>query len=324
MAEKRKPPQTNIVLGNGFDEMFQRNDKNIKANELSIDELHHFPDHPFKLYNEEKMGELAQSISDHGVLMPILVRPREQGGYEIIAGHNRVEASRLAGCETIPATIREMDDDTAIILMIDSNLKQRETILPSERAFAYKMKLEALKRQGARTDLTSPNNLAKFRSDDTIGKGAGISGETVRLYISLTNLVPDLLNMVDAGDFQVTSAFEIASIRPSEQQCLLEIMDVEIMKPSVQQCRMIKESSQKGELDYAALHKILKQERDKQPKYHLRSERINQYLPRPDMTPKEVEETIIAALDFYRHHQKLKEAQKAGPSKPPRSTGIAR
>ena len=187
---------------------------------LPLSELHDFPNHPFKVRDDEAMQETAESIRQYGVLVPAIVRPREDGGYEIIAGHRRRHGSELAGLSAMPCIVRQMDDDTATILMVDSNI-QRENILPSERAQAYKMKLEAIKRQGARHDLTSPQIAAKFRADDEVAKNTDVSGDTVRRYIRLTELTPELQQMVDEKKIGMTPAVEISYLKPEEQQMLL-------------------------------------------------------------------------------------------------------
>ena len=206
---------------------------------IPLTELHPFPNHPFKVRDDEAMKETTESVKEYGVLTPAIVRPREEGGYEIVAGHRRKRACELAGLTALPALVRNLDDDTATILMVDSNI-QRENILPSERAQAYKMKLETIKRRGARTDLTSPNNSAKLRSDDEIGAAMGMSGDTVRNYISLTQLVPELQQMVDDKKIAVTPAYQIAALKPEEQALLVETMESEQATPSVSQAQRMK------------------------------------------------------------------------------------
>lgn len=186
---------------------------------LPLADLYPFPDHPFQVRDDEEMRETIQSVKEYGVIVPAIVRPREEGGYEIVAGHRRKYACEQAGLDTMPVLIRNLDRDAATIIMVDSNL-QRENILPSERAKAYKMKLEAIKRQGARNDLTSPKISAKLRSDDEIGQQMGVSGDTVRNYISLTNLVPELMQMVDEKKIALSPAYQIAALKPEEQQML--------------------------------------------------------------------------------------------------------
>ena len=216
--------------------------------QIPLSELHPFPDHPFQVREDASMQETAESVKEYGVLVPALARPREDGGYELIAGHRRKHACELAGLATMPVIVRDIDRDTATIIMVDSNL-QRENILPSERAKAYKMKMEAIKRQGARTDLTSPKISAKFRSDDEVGQDAGVSGDTIRNYIALTQLVPELQQMVDEKKIALSPAYQIAALTPKEQGLLLETIDSEQATPSLSQAQRMKKLSQSGELN---------------------------------------------------------------------------
>lgn len=214
--------------------------------QIPLSELHPFPDHPFQVREDASMQETAESVKEYGVLVPALARPREDSGYELIAGHRRKHACELAGLATMPVIVRDIDRDAATIIMVDSNL-QRENILPSERAKAYKMKMEAIKRQGARTDLTSPKISAKFRSDDEVGQDAGVSGDTIRNYIALTQLVPELQQMVDEKKIALSPAYQIASLTPKEQGLLLETIDSEQATPSLSQAQRMKKLSQSGE-----------------------------------------------------------------------------
>ena len=216
--------------------------------QISLSELHPFPDHPFQVREDASMQETAESVKEYGVLVPALARPREDGGYELIAGHRRKHACELAGLATMPVIVRDIDRDAATIIMVDSNL-QRENILPSERAKAYKMKMEAIKRQGARTDLTSPKISAKFRSDDEVGQDAGVSGDTIRNYIALTQLVPELQQMVDEKKIALSPAYQIAALTPKEQGLLLETIDSEQATSSLSQAQRMKKLSQSGELN---------------------------------------------------------------------------
>jgi len=216
--------------------------------QIPLSELHPFPDHPFQVREDASMQETAESVKEYGVLVPALARPREDGGYELIAGHRRKHACELAGLATMPVIIRDIDRDAATIIMVDSNL-QRENILPSERAKAYKMKMEAIKRQGARTDLTSPKISAKFRSDDEVGQDAGVSGDTIRNYIALTQLVPELQQMVDEKKIALSPAYQLAALTPKEQGQLLETIDSEQTTPSLSQAQRMKKLSQSGELN---------------------------------------------------------------------------
>lgn len=223
---------------------------------LPLSELHDFPNHPFKVRDDEAMQETAESIRQYGVLVPAIVRPREDGGYEIIAGHRRRHGSELAGLSAMPCIVREMDDDTATILMVDSNI-QRENILPSERAQAYKMKLEAIKRQGARTDLTSPQVAAKLRTDDRVAADAGVSGDTVRRFIRLNNLVPDLQKKVDDGSLKFNPAVELSYLSPTEQNDFLDYIESQSCSPSLSQAQKLKAASKDGTLDHGKLLEIM-------------------------------------------------------------------
>ena len=224
--------------------------------QLPLSELHPFPNHPFKVRDDEAMRSMMESVSRYGVLTPAIVRPRSAGSYEIISGHRRKHASETAGLEVIPAIVRDMDDDAATILMVDSNI-QREDILPSEKAQAYKMKLEAVKRQGARTDLTSPQVAAKFRADDEVAREAGISGDTVRRYIRLTELLPKLQQKVDEREIAMTPAVELSYLKPEEQALIIEAMDSEQTVPTLTQAQQLKRNSQEGGLDRATVLSIL-------------------------------------------------------------------
>ena len=266
--------------------------------ELPLSELHDFPNHPFKVRDDEAMQETTESIKQYGVLVPAIVRPREDGGYEIIAGHRRKHGSELAGLKTIPCIVREMDDATATILMVDSNI-QRENILPSERAQAYKMKLEALKRQGVRNDLTSPQVAAKFRADDEVAKDAGISGDTVRRYIRLTELAPELQQMVDDKKIGMTPAVEISYLKPEEQKMLLTAIDSEQATPSLSQAQRMKKLSQDGKLnDDTMLGIMMEQKKPETYSVTISGDKLRKYFPR-SYTPQRMEETILKLLDGW-------------------------
>ena len=228
--------------------------------QIPLSELHPFPDHPFQVREDASMQETAESVKEYGVLVPALARPREDGGYELIAGHRRKHACELAGLATMPVIVRDIDRDAATIIMVDSNL-QRENILPSERAKAYKMKMEAIKRQGARTDLTSPKISAKFRSDDEVGQDAGVSGDTIRNYIALTQLVPELQQMVDEKKIALSPAYQLAALTPKEQGLLLETIDSEQATPSLSQAQRMKKLSQSGELNEDAMLSIMMEQK---------------------------------------------------------------
>ena len=265
---------------------------------IPLTELHPFPNHPFKVRDDEAMKETTESVKEYGVLTPAIVRPREKGGYEIVAGHRRKRACELAGLTALSVLVRNLDDDTATILMVDSNI-QRENILPSERAQAYKMKLEAIKRRGARTDLTSPNNSAKLRSDDEIGAAMGMSGDTVRNYISLTQLVPELQQMVDDKRIAVTPAYQIAALKPEEQALLVETIESEQATPSVSQAQRMKKLSQSGELNEDTMLSIMSAEKKPEvDKIVLTGDTLRKYFPR-SYTPRKMEETIIKLLEAW-------------------------
>ena len=265
---------------------------------IPLAELHPFPDHPFQVRDDDSMRETAESVKAYGVLVPALARPREEGGYELIAGHRRKHACELAGLTSMPVIVRNIDRDTATIIMVDSNL-QRENILPSERAKAYKMKMDAIKRQGARTDLTSPNISAKFRSDDEIGQEAGVSGDTIRNYISLTQLVPELQQMVDEKKIALTPAYQLAALTPKEQALLLETIDSEQATPSLSQAQRIKKLSQSGELNEDTMLSIM-MEQKKPEVWNLTipMDKIQKYFPR-SYTPQRMEEVIFKLLDAW-------------------------
>ena len=250
--------------------------------QIPLSELHPFPDHPFQVRED----------------VPALARPREDGGYELIAGHRRKHACELAGLATMPVIVRDIDRDAATIIMVDSNL-QRENILPSERAKAYKMKMEAIKRQGARTDLTSPKISAKFRSDDEVGQDAGVSGDTIRNYIALTQLVPELQQMVDEKKIALSPAYQLAALTPKEQGLLLETIDSEQTTPSLSQAQRMKKLSQSGELNEDTMLSIMmEQKKPEKNDITLSGEKLRKYFPR-SYTPFQIENTIFKLLDAW-------------------------
>ena len=273
-----------------------------QVQQIPIGELFPFKDHPFKVLDDESMQRTVESVEQYGVLSPLIARPRPEGGYEIISGHRRQHAAQLAGLETLPVIVRNMDDDAAVLLMVDSNL-QRENILPSERAFAYKMKLEALKNQGARSDLTSPQVAAKFRSDDAVAKDQGISGDTVRRYIRLTNLIPELLGMVDEKKISFNPAVELSYLDESQQREFLEAMDGTQNAPSVSQAQQLKKMAQCGEFTYEKAFDILGQEKkSEQDTVTIKNDILRKYFPR-SYTPRQMEEKIIQLLDAWQKKQ---------------------
>ena len=297
----------NLAL-KGLDDLFsteenRQEEQREQVQQIPIDELHPFTNHPFKVLDDEAMTRTVESIAQYGVLAPLIARPRPDGnGYEIISGHRRQYAAKLAGLDTLPVIVRQMSDDAAVILMVDSNL-QREHILPSERAFAYKMKLEALKNQGARSDLTSPQVAAKFRSDDVVAKDQGISGDTVRRYIRLTNLVPELLDMVDEKKISFNPAVELSYLNESQQRDFLEAMDGTQNAPSVSQAQQLKKMAQCGEFTYEKAFDILGQEKkSEQDTVTIKNDILRKYFPR-SYTPRQMEEKIIQLLDAWQKKQ---------------------
>ena len=273
-----------------------------QVQQIPIGELFPFKNHPFKVLDDESMQRTVESVEQYGVLSPLIARPRPEGGYEIISGHRRQHAAQLAGLDTLPVIVRQMDDDAAVLLMVDSNL-QRENILPSERAFAYKMKLEALKNQGARSDLTSPQVAAKFRSDDAVAKDQGISGDTVRRYIRLTNLVPELLDMVDEKKIAFNPAVELSYLDESQQRDFLEAMNDTQNAPSLSQAQRLKKLAQEGHFSYDVAFAVMREEKkDELDKVVIKNDTLRKYFPR-SFTPKQMEDTIIKLLEQWQRKQ---------------------
>ena len=264
---------------------------------LKTADLYPFPDNPFHVVEDEMLSELAESIKEFGIVTPIITRPKEDGnGYEIIAGQRRVRASELAGINTIPAFVLPLDRDRAIITLVDSNL-QRENILPSERAFAYKMKSEAMKRQGFRTDLTSSQVGTKLRTDDKVAQGFGIGRMTVQRFIRLTELIPPILQMVDEGKIALTPAVELSFLKKGEQENLLATMESEEATPSLSQAQRMKSLSQSGRLDMDMIFSIMTEEKGNQKEtVKIGMERLKKYFPK-GTTPKQMEDTIIKLLE---------------------------
>ena len=297
----------NLAL-KGLDDLFSTEEKRQEeqreqVQQIPIDALHPFTNHPFKVLDDEAMTRTVESIAQYGVLAPLIARPRPDGdGYEIISGHRRQYAAKLAGLDTLPVIVRQMSDDAAVILMVDSNL-QREHILPSERAFAYKMKLEAIKNQGARSDLTSPQVAAKFRSDDAVAKDQGISGDTVRRYIRLTNLIPEMLDLVDQKKISFNPAVELSYLDENQQRDFLEAMDGTQNAPSVSQAQQLKKMAQCGEFTYEKAFDILGQEKkSEQDTVTIKNDILRKYFPR-SYTPRQMEEKIIQLLDAWQKKQ---------------------
>lgn len=296
----------NVAL-KGLDDIFsteesRQEEQREQVQQIPVSELFPFKNHPFKVLDDDSMTRTVESISQFGVLAPLIARPRPEGGYEIISGHRRKHAAELANLDTVPVIVRNMEDDAATILMVDSNL-QREHILPSERAFAYKMKLDAIKNQGARSDLTSPQLAAKFRSDDAVAKDQGISGDTVRRYIRLTSLIPELLDMVDEKKISFNPAVELSYLDESQQRDFLEAMDGTQNAPSVSQAQQLKKMAQCGEFTYEKAFDILGQEKkSEQDTVTIKNDILRKYFPR-SYTPRQMEEKIIQLLDAWQRKQ---------------------
>ena len=266
-------------------------------NVLKTKDLYPFPDNPFHVAEDETLSELAESIKEFGIVTPIITRPKEDGdGYEVIAGQRRVRASELAGINTVPAFVLPLDRDRAIITLVDSNL-QRENILPSERAFAYKMKSEAMKRQGFRTDLTSSQVVTKLRTDDKVAQGFGVGRMTVQRFIRLTELIPPILQMVDEGKIALTPAVELSFLKKDEQENLFATMESEEATPSLSQAQRMKQLSQSGRLDMDTIFAIMTEEKGNQKEtLKINTSKLKKYFPK-DTTPKQMEETIIRLLE---------------------------
>ena len=296
----------NLAL-KGLDDLFSTEEKRQEeqreqVQQIPIDALHPFTNHPFKVLDDEAMTRTVESIAQYGVLAPLIARPRPDGdGYEIISGHRRQYAAKLAGLETLPVIVRQMSDDAAVILMVDSNL-QREHILPSERAFAYKMKLDAIKNQGARSDLTS-TQVAQKLSVEKVGDDAGVSKDTIRRFIRLTNLVPELLDMVDEKKISFNPAVELSYLDESQQRAFLEAMDGTQNAPSVSQAQQLKKMAQCGEFTYEKAFDILGQEKkSEQDTVTIKNDILRKYFPR-SYTPRQMEEKIIQLLDAWQKKQ---------------------
>ena len=274
-----------------------------QVQQIPIGELFPFKNHPFKVLDDESMQRTVESVEQYGVLSPLIARPRPDGdGYEIISGHRRQHAAQLAGLETLPVIVREMSDDAAVILMVDSNL-QRENILPSERAFAYKMKLEALKNQGARSDLTSGQLGPKLRSDEQVGLDAGESRKQVQRFIRLTNLVPELLDMVDEKKIAFNPAVELSYLDESQQRDFLEAMNDTQNAPSLSQAQRLKKLAQEGHFSYDVAFAVMGEEKkDELDKVVIKNDTLRKYFPR-SYTPKQMEDTIIKLLEQWQRKQ---------------------
>ena len=274
-----------------------------QVQQIPIGELFPFKNHPFKVLDDESMQRTVESVEQYGVLSPLIARPRPEGGYEIISGHRRQHAAQLAGLETLPVIVRQMDDDAAVLLMVDSNL-QRENILPSERAFAYKMKLEAIKNQGARSDLTSGQIVQKSKlSIERVAEDAGEGYKTVQRFIRLTNLIPELLDMVDEKKIAFNPAVELSYLDESQQRDFLEAMNDTQNAPSLSQSQRLKKLAQEGHFSYDVAFAVMGEEKkDELDKVVIKNETLRKYFPR-SYTPKQMEDTIIKLLDQWQRKQ---------------------
>lgn len=297
-----KSSAKNIVL-KSVDDIFQTEENRADAQrervqEIPLDQLKPFKNHPFKVRDDQRMLDTVDSIREYGVLVPAIARPDPEGGYELISGHRRKRGCEMAGLQTMPVIIRDLDDDAAVLVMVDSNI-QREELLPSERAFAYKMKLEALKHQGARSDLTSRQLVGKLEMADVVGQNAGESGRQVQRYIRLTELISELLDMVDERKLAFNPAVEVSYLKRDEQRMLLEAMDAEQTTPSLSQAQRLKKFSQEGRLTEEAMSAIMSEEKKSDmDKVTLRSDTLRRYFPK-SYTPKQMEQTIIKLLDVW-------------------------
>ena len=297
-----KSSAKNIVL-KSVDDIFQTEENRADAQrervqEIPLDQLKPFKNHPFKVRDDQRMLDTVDSIREYGVLVPAIARPDPEGGYELISGHRRKRGCEMAGLQTMPVIIRDLDDDAAVLVMVDSNI-QREELLPSERAFAYKMKLEALKHQGARSDLTSSQLGTKLRADELLAQQAGESRNQVQRFIRLTELISELLDMVDERKLAFNPAVEVSYLKRDEQRMLLEAMDTEQTTPSLSQAQRLKKFSQEGRLTEEAMSAIMSEEKKSDmDKVTLRSDTLRRYFPK-SYTPKQMEQTIIKLLDVW-------------------------
>ena len=301
------PKSSLSVSLKGADDIFsteesRQEQQREQVQQIPIGELFPFKDHPFKVLDDESMQRTVESVEQYGVLSPLIARPRPEGGYEIISGHRRQHAAQLAGLETLPVIVRNMDDDAAVLLMVDSNL-QRENILPSERAFAYKMKLEALKNQGARSDLTSSQVGMKLQALDIVGQEAGDSRNQVHRFIRLTSLIPELLDMVDEKKIAFNPAVELSYLDTNQQRDFLEAMNDTQNAPSLSQAQRLKRLAQEGHFSYDVAFAVMGEEKkDELDKVVIKNDTLRKYFPR-SYTPKQMEDTIIKLLDQWQRKQ---------------------
>ena len=302
-------PKSNANLAlKGLDEMFsteesRQEQKREQVQQIPIEELFPFKEHPFKVLDDEAMQRTVESVAQYGVLAPLIARPRPEGGYEIISGHRRQHAAELAGLDTLPVIVREMTDDAAVILMVDSNL-QRENILPSERAFAYKMKLEAIKKQGARSDLTSGQFVQKSKlSIEQVAEGTGEGYKTVQRFIRLTNLIPELLDFVDEKKISFNPAVELSYLDESQQRDFLQAMDETQNAPSLSQAQRMKKLAQEEKFTYEAAFAIMGEaKKDELDKVVIKNDTLKRYFPR-SYTPRQIEDVIIKLLEQWQRRQ---------------------
>lgn len=306
-----KSAAKNIQLAS-YDDLFKTDeerqaDTQERVQSLPLDKLEPFPNHPFKVIDDDKMLETVESIKERGVLVPILVRPKNDGNFEIVSGHRRHHASLLAGLTEIPAIVREMDDDTAILLMVDSNL-QREELLPSEKAFAYKMKLDAIKRQGKRTDLTSAQIVPKLQARDIVAHDAGVNRMEVTRYVRLTYLVPDLLDRVDNKTMAFNAAVEVSYLTEPEQLMLCDAIEREECTPNLSQAKRLKQYSQDGKLDENVMDAIMTEEKPIEDKLVLKGDVLAKYFPRT-YTPSQKQKIIVKLLEDW-HKRQLRQQER--------------
>ena len=288
-ADKIKMPSIDELLGVSGEE---------SATDIEISRIHSFANHPFKVLDDDKMDDLVKSIKQNGVLTPVLVRPDKNNSYEMISGHRRMHAAIKAGLETIPAIVRDMEDDEAIVIMVDANI-QREELLPSEKAFAYKMKMDAMKRQGIRTDLTSCQLGTKFRADEKMAEDAGESARTIQRYIRLTELIPELLDMVDTGQIKFNPAVELSYLASEEQQNFLSAMDYAQAAPSLSQAQRIKKLAQEGECTLDAMCEIMNEiKKGELDRVTFKTDSLRKYFPK-SYTNKQMEDKIIQLLEQW-------------------------
>lgn len=306
-----KSPARNIKM-TSYDDLFNpaaEQDSGEKIIHLPLSELHTPKNHPFKVRDDEAMQEMAESIKRYGVMTPGVARPLPEGGYELVAGNRRKRASEIAGVDTLPVIVRELDDDAAIILMVDSNL-QRETLLPSEKAFAYKMKLDAMKRQGERTDLTSRPMVGKLETADIVGLETGDSGRQVQRFIRLTELITPLLDMVDEKQIALRPAVELSYLPKDQQTLLLEVIERDEVFPSIKQASELRYYSKEGRLNEDTMTVILNQEKPLEHKVVLDGEWVQRRFPK-HMTPQQIKDRINKALDLLERHERRKQQEQA-------------